>query len=143
MMALPLPAWISSPLGWPAFWLTLICVFKRVPRGPIRVKLPEGQWVLYEDAPYHHQQSRGQKSPPPHNARVQLRNSVRISENSHRRVGVDPKTGEFAVFDLTRCDPSGTMIFHGHRKTWEELTADMKTVLVRSGLADRKGKVRK
>ena len=51
-----------------------------------------------------------------------LGNSVPIGPNTTRRVGISD--GEIVVLDETR---SG--VFHGHARSWNELTEQMKTAL--------------
>ncbi len=92
-------------------------------------KLPE-----YEKADYHNK-GNSVKSAAPTNGQEALDKSVPIKpETTTRRVSVDGNN--FVVFDETS---SG--VFHGHIRTWSQLTDTMKNALVKSGLANRKGKI--
>ncbi|RKM35960.1 adhesin, partial [Moraxella catarrhalis] len=33
-------------------------------------------------------------------------------------------------------------IYHGHVRTWDELTQEMKNVLINNGLSNKKGKIK-
>lgn len=57
-----------------------------------------------------------------------------ISENTTRRVGVS--NGEIVVLDET-----GNGIFHGHVRSWDDLTNQMKIALIKGGLVVRKGNI--
>lgn len=61
-------------------------------------------------------------------------NSVAISPNTTRRVGISD--GEIVVFDETT---SG--IFHGHVRSWNELSETMKAALRKAGMVNKKGKI--
>lgn len=61
-------------------------------------------------------------------------NSVAISPNATRRVGISD--GEIVVFDETT---SG--IFHGHVRSWNELSEAMKAALRKSGKVNKKGRL--
>ncbi len=92
-------------------------------------KLPE-----YEKADYHNK-GNSVKSAAPTNGQEALDKSVPIKpETTTRCVSVDGNN--FVVFDETS---SG--VFHGHIRTWSQLTDTMKNALVKSGLANRKGKI--
>ncbi|MFI5716481.1 hypothetical protein [Nocardia sp. NPDC051750] len=95
------------------------------------------QALIYEASPKHGPKQRGDAAPAPTNPQETLDNSVRLNENTPRRVGYDPATGEFAIFDLTEHE---TGIYHGHRRTWEELTPGQQSVLIKAGVVDRKGR---
>ena len=106
------------------------------PNGPDR---PDVEWLkgqTYDDAPYHGQSGqvgpRGMKSPAPKDGAAALRNSYRVSENAPRRIGVDPINKQFVVLDRT-----AEGLWHGHVRTWEELSQTMRNTLVR----DRKSVV--
>jgi hypothetical protein len=92
--------------------------------------------LKYEDAPYHHKNSQGLKSPAPKNPIIALRNSVRYSENSVHRVGVDPNNNEFVVFMRTEGNT-----YHGHVRAWDKLTHEQQRVLIRSNLVKNNGKI--
>ncbi|MCK6550789.1 hypothetical protein L6R52_33435 [Myxococcota bacterium] len=89
----------------------------------------------YELNPKHGTVDRGQASRAPTNGQAALDNSHRIKETSTRRVGVDPKTKEFVVFD----EHLGGK-FHGHVRAWEDLTSEMQNTLRRAGLVNGRGK---
>ncbi|AIL66132.1 hypothetical protein NOVO_09090 [Rickettsiales bacterium Ac37b] len=97
--------------------------------------------VQYEDAPYHHQNSQGIKNPAPTNPLPTLKNSVKISDNSDRRVGVDVEHKEFVIFDKTRNLPDGDSVYHGHVRSWSGLEQSQKNALFEAEMTDLKGKV--
>ena len=80
----------------------------------------------YEDAPYHHKNSSGRKSPGPKDGQKALDNSVRISESSVHKIGISE--GEFVVLMKT-----AEGIYHGHVRSWNNLTQDMRTALQEQG----------
>jgi hypothetical protein len=63
-----------------------------------------------------------------------LNNYTQIKDTSLRRIGVDSKAGEINIFDSTN---NGT--YHGHTRTWNELTQEMKNALINNGQATTKG----
>jgi len=63
-----------------------------------------------------------------------LDNSVAIGPNTTRRVGISD--GEIVVFDETT---SGS--FHGHVRSWNELSEAMKVALRKAGMVNKKGKI--
>lgn len=87
----------------------------------------------YEKAGYHNKGNKV-KSAAPKNAQEALDKSVPIKTTTTRRVSVDGD--QFVVFDET--SPG---VFHGHVRTWSELTQVMKNALVKAGLAKRNGKI--
>ena len=87
----------------------------------------------YEKAPYHNK-GNSVKSAAPTNGQEALNRSVPIKSTTSRRVSVDGNN--FVVFDET--SPG---IFHGHTRSWSELTQTMKNALIKSGLANSKGKI--
>lgn len=94
-------------------------------------KHPHGR---YEDAPYHHANSRGVKNPAPKDGQGALDNSIQITGTSPRRIGVSD--GEIVV--LTR---HGDGLFHGHVRLWNELVPEMKAALEQANLVNNKGKI--
>lgn len=93
--------------------------------------------IEYKDADYHHQQSQGTKSPSPKSEKdaiEALKNSVKVSENSDRRIGVDVKNEEFIVFDKTRSKSDGGIEYHGHVRNWNDLHPDQQRALHRAGI---------
>src|SRR5262249_464701 len=92
----------------------------------------------YEASPKHGATARGNISAAPRNGQNALDASVEIKDSSPRRVGIDYQTGEVVVFDETH---PGSGIFHGHVRSWNELTQEMKNALVKSGFTTAKGKI--
>lgn len=90
----------------------------------------------YQGASYHGKVGNSVKSKAPVNGQDALDMSVQVKGTSPRRVGIDYKTGEFAVFDQTS---SG--VFHGHVRGWKGLTSQMQNALRKSGMVDRKGNI--
>jgi len=90
----------------------------------------------YQGASYHGKVGNAVKSKAPTNGQDALDMSVQVKGTSPRRVGIDYKTGEFAVFDQTS---SG--VFHGHVRGWKDLTSQMQNSLRKSGMVDRKGNI--
>jgi hypothetical protein len=54
--------------------------------------------------------------------------SVQVKPTSPRRVGVDPGTGEYVVFDQTSAGK-----YHGHVRTWDQLSPKMRSVIKKEG----------
>ena len=107
--------------------------------GPdARVFTSDGAGFKYEDAAYHHHQSRGTKSPAPTNGQKTLDTSIPFKPTSKARIGVDKSAKEFVVFSPS--NKSGSE-FHGHTRKWDELSNEMKSTLVRNGLTNMKGKI--
>lgn len=94
----------------------------------------------YEESPKHGGFSRGgpkgEISQRPADGQTALNNSGRIKPTSPRRVGVDPKNNEFVVLDETRQG-----LFHGHVRSWKDLTDQMRGVLVKMKHADWRGNI--
>jgi RHS repeat-associated protein len=88
----------------------------------------------FENASYHGKTGNSVKSKAPNNGQAALDNSVSIGENTTRRVGVSD--GEIVVLDET-----GNGVFHGHVRSWGELSEPMKSALRKAGLVNKKGKV--
>lgn len=80
--------------------------------------------LKYEPASYHGRVGNPLKSKGPINGQQALDNSVRVSENAPRRVGIDYETGEFVIFDQT-----SEGVFHGHVRPWEELRQQDQSIL--------------
>ncbi|MCL1624322.1 polymorphic toxin-type HINT domain-containing protein [Moraxella sp. Tifton1] len=93
--------------------------------------------LKYEAAPYHGSVGNAVKSKAPTNPQQMLDVSIKIKDTSDRRIAVDKSTGEFVIFDKTIDN-----IYHGHVRTWDELTQEMKNVLIGSGLVNKKGKIK-
>ncbi len=88
----------------------------------------------FENAPYHGKNGNSVKSKAPIDGQSALDNSVSIGENTTRRVGVS--NGEIVVLDET-----GNGMFHGHVRSWSDLSNQMKSALIKGGLVDRKGNI--
>jgi hypothetical protein len=56
--------------------------------------------------------------------------------NSTRRVGIDYAQRQLAVFD-----EHAPGLFHGHVRTWDQLTQAMQSVLRRAGMVDGRGNI--
>ena len=93
--------------------------------------------LKYEAAPYHGNVGNAVKSKAPTNPQQMLDVSIKIKDTSDRRIAVDKSTGEFVIFDKTIDN-----VYHGHVRTWDELTQEMKNVLINNGLSNKKGKIK-
>lgn len=87
----------------------------------------------YEDAPYHHTNSRGKKSPAPKDGQGALDSSIPI-EGSESRISLHD--GEFVVLRPTR--PG---LYHGYVSTWKDLQPKMKNSLSNAKLVSLSGKI--
>jgi len=104
---------------------------------------PNPEWLkgqTYEGASYHGQTSqvgpRGVKSAAPQDGMAALRNSYKVSENAPRRIAVDAANKQFVVLDRT-----SEGLWHGHVRTWDNLTQGMRNALIRNGVTTSRGKV--
>ncbi|GGK53325.1 hypothetical protein [Nocardia camponoti] len=93
--------------------------------------------LTYEASPKHGTEQRGDAAPAPTHGQESLDNSVLIKSTSARRVAYDPETGEFDVFDETY---PGKGTYHGHQRSWDQLTQEMQNALVKAGVVNRRGK---
>ena len=75
-------------------------------------------------------------TPEPMNPQESLDISVPFSSNSPSGVAVDPKSGEFIVFE-----PSAPGRYHGYAVTWDQLSQQQKNALIRTGQVNVKGKI--
>ncbi len=75
-------------------------------------------------------------SKAPKNGQEALDNSLQISDNSSRRVGIDYQTGEIVIF---QSHTPGK--YHAHVRTWDQLDTSMQKTLVDAGMTDRRGKI--
>ena len=98
---------------------------------------PDDNKPRYEQSPKHGKSQRGNVAPAPTNGQATLDTSVQVRSTSPRRVGVDPSTGEFVVFDQTTRG-----VFHGHVRNWDGLTQGMRNALIKSGQVNRRGKIK-
>ena len=90
----------------------------------------------YDPNPKHAQAIPDFIGPEPKNGQIALNNSVSIADTTTRRIGIDPNTDEIVVIDDTN-----TGKYHGHVRTWDQLTQAMKNALVEDGLIDKKGRI--
>jgi RHS repeat-associated protein len=106
---------------------------------PLGLMDPCEDGLTYEPSPKHGLTQRGDAAPAPTNGQQVLeRYSTPIKSTTTRRVGVDPTTGEYDVFDETY---PGSNIFHGHARSWGQLTQDMRNALIRAGYVNRRGNI--
>lgn len=92
--------------------------------------------LKYEAALYHGSVSNAIKPKVPSNPQKALNESIKIKDISDRRIAVDKNTGDFVIFDKTIDN-----IYHSHVRTWNELTQEMKNLLINKGFVNRKGKI--
>jgi RHS repeat-associated protein len=92
--------------------------------------------LRYERAPYHGRVASGVKSRGPTNGQAALDNSLQVTDTSTRRVGIDPDTREFVIFDRT-----SDGVFHGHVRAWGDLRPVDRAVLREEFGVSRSGKV--
>ena len=78
--------------------------------------------------------AKGVASRSPTDGQHALDNSIQVKGTSPRRVGVDKANGEIVVFDRT-----SEGIFHGHVRSFKDLTSQQKNAIRNSGLVDKKG----
>lgn len=90
----------------------------------------------FDAASYHGKTDTPVKSKGPSNGQVTLEHSIQVKPTSPRRIGVDPDTNEFVVFDRTRGD-----VYHGHVRPWDKLHQDMKNALIKAKKVDSKGNI--
>ena len=68
------------------------------------------------------------------------------SATTRRRIGIDLDHNEFVVFDRTGDKVAGKRavggVYHGHVRTWDELTSPMKGTLIEHGVVDRRGRIK-
>lgn len=109
------------------------------PDGPKSVEF--AKWRAnqeYIDAPYHGATSTQRKNARPKNPRNALDNSyIFNSNNKNRRIGVDNLSNEFVVFGRTREN-----IWHGHTRSWDELTNPMQAKLRSEKIVTKNGKIK-
>ena len=110
-----------------------------VPVGKLgkAIKVIPSPVLKYEPAPYHGKISNPVKSKAPTNPQQSLNNSLQIKNTSDRRIAVDKSVEEFIIFDKTIDN-----IYHGHVRTWAELTPEMQNILIKNNLVDKKGKIK-
>jgi hypothetical protein len=72
----------------------------------------------------------------PINGQAALDVSLQVSANSTRRIGVDYAQRQFVVFD-----EHAAGMFHGHARSWGDLTQATQSTLRRAGMVDGRGNV--
>ena len=92
------------------------------------------KFLTYEKAPYHNK-GNSAKSAAPINGQDALNKSIPIGTTTSRRISVDGN--QFVIFDETT---SG--VFHGHVRTWSQLTQPMKNALIDAGYVTSRGKIK-
>ena len=90
----------------------------------------------FDAASYHGKTDTAVKSKGPTNGQEALENSLQVKPTSLRRIGIDPDTNEFVVFDRTGGD-----VYHGHVRPWNKLHQDMKNALIKAKKVDNKGNI--
>jgi hypothetical protein len=97
---------------------------------------------IYENAPYHHKNSKGLKSACPKNGQKALDESVPIKDTAPHRVGIS----ENEIVVLKQTSPGK---FHGYTTTWKELeqggtaTHKIRDALTENKLVNLSGKILK
>lgn len=76
----------------------------------------------------------GIKSKAPKNGQAALNNSLSLGPTTSRRIGIS--NGEIVVLNRTR-----EGVWHGHVRSWGELTPEMKRTLIKAGWVNKKGKI--
>jgi hypothetical protein len=79
---------------------------------------------------------RGGVSAGPINGQAALDMSLQVTANSTRRIGIDYAERQFVVLD--EHIPG---MFHGHVRTWGELTGAMQATLQRAGMVTGRGRI--
>lgn len=94
--------------------------------------------LVYKASPKHHGgvKQGGFISEAPVNGQAALDASVQIKATSPRRIAVDTDAQQFVVFDQTVAGE-----FHGHVRTWDQLSHEMQSVLRKQGVVNKKGKI--
>jgi RHS repeat-associated protein len=138
----------TSVLGWFTGYVVtgvgIALAGRAITKTPSTRPGPEssvGAWRRwrYETSPKHGPQKMGRVGAAPKNGQAALDNATPVKGGDMKRlVGVDPGTGEFVVFDETHI---GQGIYHGHVRTWDELTDDMRRSLIESGFVDHRGRI--
>jgi hypothetical protein len=96
----------------------------------------KGKNGVFEPSSKHGSKDRGNISRGPTDGQEALDESVQVKDTSTRRLGVDKENDEIVVLDETT--PG---VFHGHVRTWDQLTTQMKDALQKAGLVNKKGKI--
>jgi hypothetical protein len=88
----------------------------------------------YEDVGYHKNHHSGQKSPRPLDGQAALDRSFPIDKGSDNRIGIS--NNQFVALNKT-----SEGVYHGHVRSWNELSDTMQAILRRQGLVSKKGKI--
>jgi len=99
----------------------------------------------YHDAGYHSQNgytqgyNGGIKSPAPIDGQAALNNSFQVKDSSPRRIGIS--NNQFVILDQTLPGE-----YHGHVRTWKELTKrqdmnEVRDLLIKKRFVSKKGKI--
>jgi len=117
---------------------TLLRAGRVAPKGPNIIGDGPGTppRLRFEPSPKHGPVARGNISAGPQHGQDVLDFSLQVKPTSPRRIGIDYDTGAFNVFDQT--SPG---VFHGHVRTFEQLTPEMQRTLIDAGMVTRKGKI--
>jgi hypothetical protein len=91
---------------------------------------------VFEESPKHRGVDSENVSRGPKDGQAALDRSVQVKETSPRRVGVDAANGEIVILDRTS---EGR--FHGHVRTWDQLTDQQRNALIRNNLTDKRGNI--
>ena len=92
--------------------------------------------LTFEPNPKHRIKKHGRVSAQPTDGQAALDNSVRVSETSSRRVGVDRKNKEIVVF--MEHLPG---VFHGFVVEWNDLERNVQRRLQKLGLVTSRGRI--
>jgi len=99
--------------------------------------------LKYEASPKHHinasSNSKGKVSASPTNGQSALSRSIRLNQNTSRRLAVDKKNNEIIIFDETH---PGTGIYHGHVRVWSQLSNAQQAALRAANLVNKRGKIK-
>lgn len=99
---------------------------------------PKCEILKFEPIAKHGKEQRRNAAPEPAKPQESLQKSIVFSPNTTRRVSANPDTGEFSVFDESH---NGTGIYHGHTRSWAELSQPMQSALRKGGMVNKKGKI--
>ncbi len=94
---------------------------------------PNGQ---FEPSPKHGPEKCGDVSAGPKDGQTALDNSTQVKGTSPRRVGVDKANGQIVVLDQTSKGQ-----FHGHVRSWSELSDQQRNALTKAKLVDKRGNI--
>ena len=90
---------------------------------------------MFEGSPKH-EKRKNEISRAPRDGQAALDNSVQVKHTSPRRVGVDAVHGEIVILDQTSKGK-----YHGHVRSWDQLTDQQRNALIRSHLTDQRGNI--